>query len=56
MVNFEKMELSLSQNVLKGCQIFICEKVEVKVVKIPTKYLGLPTLIRKSKKHIFFRT
>ncbi|XP_057457734.1 uncharacterized protein LOC130748518 [Lotus japonicus] len=52
-VNFDKTELSFSQNVQEQLCNQIRHRMEVKVVDSHDKYLGLPTIIGRSKKAVF---
>lgn len=52
-VNFDKTEVVFSRNVPTNCQNSIRGKIGIKTTNAPLKYLGLPTMIGKSKKSIF---
>ncbi|XP_057416032.1 uncharacterized protein LOC130710699 [Lotus japonicus] len=52
-VNFDKTELSFSQNVPQQLSSLIRNRMEVKAVDTHERYLGLPTIIGRSKKAIF---
>ncbi|XP_057438067.1 uncharacterized protein LOC130730153 [Lotus japonicus] len=54
-VNFDKTELSFSQNVPEQLCTQIRNRMEVKVVDSHDKYLGLPTVIGRSKKAVFLK-
>lgn len=52
-VNFDKIELTFSRNVPTNCQNLIRGRIRIKTDSAPLKYLGLPTMVGKSKKNIF---
>ncbi|XP_057426510.1 uncharacterized protein LOC130719933 [Lotus japonicus] len=54
-VNFDKTELSFSQNVPEQICNQIRNRMDVKVVGSHDKYLGLPTVIGRSKKEVFLK-
>lgn len=53
MVNLDKSEALLSQNVAESEKNLICNKTGIKAVEALTKYLGLPALFGISKKVVF---
>ncbi|XP_057432075.1 uncharacterized protein LOC130724818 [Lotus japonicus] len=55
LVNMDKSEISFSRNVISTVKVLIQERMGVKAVEIHDKYLGLPTVIGRSKKAIFAR-
>lgn len=52
-INLDKSMLSVSRNVPENCFNDLKQLLGVKVVESYDKYLGLPTIIGKSKTHIF---
>ncbi|XP_057452723.1 uncharacterized protein LOC130744566 [Lotus japonicus] len=52
-INLDKSLLSVSRNVLENCFIDLQQLLGVKAVDSYDKYLGLPTIIGKSKSRIF---
>ncbi|XP_057419184.1 uncharacterized mitochondrial protein AtMg00310-like [Lotus japonicus] len=55
LVNLDKSEVMFSQNVPDNQKVMIRERMCVKAVATHDKYLGLPTIIGKSKKQVFER-
>lgn len=55
-INLEKTELTVSANIGAGKKKELSEVLGVKSVEQHTKYLGLPTLIGRSKKQVFSST
>lgn len=52
MINFEKCQISFSPNVFKELKQHIVDTLGVNTVETPSKYLGLLTVVGKSKKQI----
>lgn len=50
MLNLDKSEAPLSQNVHEGDKEFICNRMGVKTMMIHAKYLGLPIVFVRLKK------
>ncbi|GJZ76993.1 reverse transcriptase [Tanacetum coccineum] len=53
MINYEKSEVSFSANVEPHVRTHIIESLEVREVTVQYKYLGLPSVIGRSKKVVF---
>lgn len=53
LVNLDKSEISFSRNVSDTSMVMIWNRMRVKVVTVHDKYLGLPTVIGRSKKVVF---
>lgn len=53
LVNLDKSEVNFSQNVSENRKNMIRDRMGVKAVEVQEKYLGLPTIIGRSKKQIF---
>lgn len=54
-LNFEKIEITCSSNITQEKQKEISDCLGVRAVANQSKYLGLPTLIGKSKRQIFVK-
>lgn len=54
-INLDKMEITVSSNVSQEKKMDLSRCLGVKAVETHTKYLGLPTLIGKSKRQVFTR-
>ena len=52
-INFDKSEMSFSRAISEDRQSYLCQVMGIKGVDNHVKYLGLLTLIGKSKKYIF---
>ena len=52
-INYEKSEVSFSANVEPHVHTHIIESLEVREVIVVPKYVGLPSVIGKSKKVVF---
>lgn len=53
LINSNKSEFSLSQNVLEERENDVQSWMQIKAVEGHSQYLGLPTFASKSKKHVF---
>ncbi|CAN0854876.1 hypothetical protein LINGRAHAP2_LOCUS6049 [Linum grandiflorum] len=53
MVNLDKSEMYFSSNVTSDRRVELCREMGVKEVDKLAKYLGLPTMVGKSKKAVF---
>ncbi|XP_057422210.1 uncharacterized protein LOC130716023 [Lotus japonicus] len=53
MINFDKSMLSVSRNVLENCFQDLQQMLGVKAVESYDRYLGLPTIIGRSKTQVF---